>query len=76
MVDVCAGVLGDADPEHVQPDTLFNCFSVSKAVAVVPVLQAVDQGLIALDAPVCTAWTEFGCKVETARRFRDVGGAC
>jgi CubicO group peptidase (beta-lactamase class C family) len=31
-----AGVMGATDPRPVMPDTLFNCFSVTKAIAGMP----------------------------------------
>ena len=32
LASVCCGTLGKVDPRPVRPDTLFNCFSVTKGV--------------------------------------------
>ncbi|ASG22202.1 MULTISPECIES: EstA family serine hydrolase [Azospirillaceae] len=59
IVDAWAGV---ADPEtgvKVDGDTLFNVFSVSKAVTAVAVHMQVERGLIDYDAPVAAYWPEF-----------------
>lgn len=45
-----------------QEDTLCCFFSVSKALTATCLLQAVDQGLINLDAEVTEYWPEFGAK--------------
>ena len=49
IVDTCAGTLGDADPRPVQPNSLFNVFSVTKALTAVALHQLVDRGLVRLD---------------------------
>ncbi len=59
MLDVCAGTQGDLDPRPVTSDTLFNCFSVSKAVSAVALHQLVEQRLLSYDDPVCSVWPEF-----------------
>ncbi|MEA1652896.1 serine hydrolase domain-containing protein [Nitrospirillum sp. BR 11164] len=59
IVDAWAGV---ADPETgraVDGDTLFNVFSVSKAVTAVAVHMQVERGLIAYDAPLAAYWPDF-----------------
>lgn len=63
IVDVCGGVFGDGDPQPVQPDTLFNCFSVSKAIATLPLLRAIDEGMTSPSTLVQSFWKEFGVKV-------------
>lgn len=42
-------------------DTLVCMFSVTKAMTTVCLLQALDRGLLELDAPVASYWPEFGC---------------
>lgn len=58
--DVCAGIMGEADPRPVQPDTLFNCFSVSKGIVAMVAHLLADDALIDYDAPVVRYWPEFG----------------
>lgn len=59
IVDCWSGI---ADPESGRPvdgDTLFNVFSVSKAVTAVALHIQVERGLVDYDAPVATYWPEF-----------------
>src|SRR5689334_6996474 len=59
IVDCWAGV---ADPETgrvVDGDTLFNVYSVSKAVTATAMHVQVERGLVEYDAPVATYWPEF-----------------
>eukprot|EP00039_Didymoeca_costata_P009150 m.121005 g.121005 ORF g.121005 m.121005 type:complete len:1560 (+) comp14378_c1_seq1:183-4862(+) len=60
LASVCAGIKGSHDPRPVQEDTLFNCFSVTKAVAAVALLQYVDERRISLSDYVVNHWPEFG----------------
>ena len=60
FVDVSAGY---ADPDRsrpVEPDTLFNIWSVSKAVTATLLHIQADRGLIDYDAPIAEYWPEFG----------------
>ncbi|HEX7036803.1 MAG TPA: serine hydrolase domain-containing protein, partial [Pseudomonadales bacterium] len=53
---------GHADRRRQQPwrrDTLVCMFSVTKAMTTLCILQAVDRGLLDLDAPLATYWPEF-----------------
>ena len=53
---------GWADPATAVPwrhDTLVDYYSVGKAFVALLALQLVDNGLIALDDPICTVWPEF-----------------
>lgn len=59
VVDLCAGVLDPYDRRPVQPDTVFNCFSVTKGVAVTCIHLLVQDGVIDLNSPVATYWPEF-----------------
>ena len=59
MVDLAGGW---ADPATAVPwrhDTLVDYYSVGKAFVALLALQLVDNGLIALDDPICTVWPEF-----------------
>jgi CubicO group peptidase (beta-lactamase class C family) len=53
-------------------DTLVCQFSISKAMATICVLQALDRGLMSLDRPVAEVWRDFsqhGKERITARQF-------
>lgn len=59
IVDAWAGI---ADPETGRPvdaDTLFNIFSVTKAITAVAVHLQAERGLVEYDAPVATYWPDF-----------------
>lgn len=57
IVDAWAGL---ADPQRkVGPDTLFNVFSVSKAVTAVALHIQAERGLVDYDQPVARYWPEF-----------------
>jgi CubicO group peptidase (beta-lactamase class C family) len=71
-VDLCAGWRDAARTRPWTPDTLVNVFSVSKAVAAVGLLVAVDRGLIGLDDPVVRAWPEYGTHGKDATTVRQV----
>ena len=62
---------GHTDRRRSQPwqeDTLCCVFSMSKGITAVAVLQQVDAGRIALDAPVADYWPEFGEPPATRQR--------
>ena len=54
-----AGVADAATGRPVDADTLFNVFSVSKAVSATAVHIQVERGLIDYDSPVAAYWPEF-----------------
>ncbi|XP_022001858.1 beta-lactamase domain-containing protein 2 isoform X1 [Helianthus annuus] len=60
IIDTAAGVLGKDDPRPVQPDSLFNCFSVTKAVTAGMIHWLADKGKLKLDENVANVWPEFG----------------
>lgn len=58
-IDVWDGL---ADPRRgipVGPDTLFNVYSVTKAVAATALHIQADRGLVDYDAPIASYWPEF-----------------
>ena len=59
VVDIWAGWADAAQTRPWQPDTLVDVFSVGKPMAVLCLLQLMEQGLIELDAPVARYWPEF-----------------
>jgi CubicO group peptidase (beta-lactamase class C family) len=72
VVDISAGV---ADPEagrDVEPDTIFNVFSVTKAVTVTALHLQVERGMLAYDDPVVCYWPEYGANGKKATTVRDI----
>jgi len=59
IVDCWAGLADVESGRAVDGDTLFNVFSVSKAVTAVALHIQVERGLIDYDAPVAAYWPEF-----------------
>ena len=60
---VCNVVFGRRSPysaDPVTPSTLFNAFSVTKAVVAVLVHRHVEAGLISYDDPIAKHWPAFG----------------
>jgi len=51
---VCTGLAHRAPPTSVMPRTTFHCFSTTKPVTALAVLQLVAEGLVELDAPLTT----------------------
>lgn len=71
VVDAWAGL---ADPEGARPvdgDTLFNVFSVTKAVAATALHVQAERGLVDYDAPVARYWPEYGAHGKEAVTVRD-----
>eukprot|EP00038_Savillea_parva_P001494 m.104335 g.104335 ORF g.104335 m.104335 type:complete len:1732 (-) comp10523_c0_seq1:284-5479(-) len=62
VADVAAGTLGLADPRPVESSTLFNCFSVTKAITALAVHRLVDLGHVSYDDKVAEHWREFAAK--------------
>ena len=58
-VDICAGTLSGSDPRPVRPDTLFNVFSVGKAMLAAAAHLLVERGELDLEAPVGQYWADF-----------------
>lgn len=59
IVDCWAGLADAASGSKVDADTLFNVFSVSKAVSATAVHLQAERGLIDYDAPVADYWPDF-----------------
>ena len=72
IVDAWIGV---ADPETgrmVDGDTLFNAFSVTKAVTASALHVQAERGLVAYDAPVARYWPGFARNGKESITIRDV----
>ena len=59
VVDCWAGLADQGSGRKVDADTLFNVFSVSKAVTATAAHIQAERGLIDYDAPVARYWPEF-----------------
>ncbi|MEI4509420.1 serine hydrolase domain-containing protein [Sphingopyxis sp. CCNWLW253] len=59
IVDCWAGVADPATGRAVDGDTLFNVFSVSKAVTATALHIQAERGLVDYDAPLADYWPEF-----------------
>ncbi|MBV1688877.1 beta-lactamase family protein [Novosphingobium sp. G106] len=72
VIDTFGGL---ADPESgrmVGSDTLFNMYSVTKAVAAAALHIQVDRGLVSYDAEVRDYWPEYAANGKEATTIRDV----
>ena len=75
VASVCGGTLSDADPRPVQENTLFNVFSVTKAVLAATVHALIDSGDLALDRRVIDYWPEFAAHPESCKATCTVSDA-
>jgi CubicO group peptidase (beta-lactamase class C family) len=71
-VDTWGGIADPANGRVVDGDTLFNVYSVTKAVAATALHIQVDRGLIDYDAPVIRYWPEYGARGKQSTTVRDV----
>ncbi len=62
FVDVAAGHADPARSRAVDHDTLFNIWSVSKAITATLLHLQAERGLIDYDAPIADYWPDFGAK--------------
>ncbi|MDB5687354.1 MAG: serine hydrolase, partial [Rhizorhabdus sp.] len=72
VIDCWAGVADPDTGRAVDGDTLFNVFSVTKAVAATAVHVQAERGLIDYDAPVALYWPEFAQNGKGDITVRDV----
>jgi CubicO group peptidase (beta-lactamase class C family) len=72
VVDTWGGVADEVTGRKVDGDTLFNVYSVTKAVAAVALHIQADRGLIDYNAPVTRYWPEYGANGKGATTVRDV----
>jgi len=71
VIDAWGGI---ADPETQRPvdaNTLFNVFSVTKAIASTTIHLQAERGLLDYDAPIAEYWPEWGCKGKEHATVRD-----
>jgi CubicO group peptidase (beta-lactamase class C family) len=70
VVDLWAGWMDAARTRPWHRETLVDVFSVGKPMAVLCLLQLVEQGRIELDAPVASYWPEFAAAGKEAVTVR------
>jgi CubicO group peptidase (beta-lactamase class C family) len=59
VIDICAGLADPATGRPVTSDTLFNVYSVTKAVTATALHIQAERGLVDYDAPIAAYWPEF-----------------
>jgi CubicO group peptidase (beta-lactamase class C family) len=72
VVDAWGGVADPQTGRKVDGETLFNVYSVTKAVAATALHIQADRGLIDYDAPVADYWPEYAAKGKERTTVRDV----
>ncbi|MGF6640477.1 serine hydrolase domain-containing protein [Paraburkholderia sp. MM6662-R1] len=72
MIDAWSGVADPSTGRLVDGETLFNVYSVTKAVAATALHILADRGLIEYDAPVTRYWPEYGAHGKQKTTVRDV----
>jgi CubicO group peptidase (beta-lactamase class C family) len=58
-IDTWGGLADETTDRKVDGDTLFNVYSVAKAVTATALHMQVDRGLIEYDAPIARYWPEY-----------------
>ncbi len=72
VIDAWGGLADPATGRKVDGDTLFNVFSVTKAVAATALHILADRGLIDYDAPVARYWPDYGAHGKGGTTVRHV----
>src|SRR5581483_9072467 len=72
VVDAWGGVADPATGRKVDGNTLFNVYSVTKAVAATALHVQADRGLIDYNAPVAEYWPEYASRGKERTTVRDV----
>lgn len=71
VVDAWGGIADPGTGRPVVADTLFNVFSVTKAVAATAIHVQAEQGRLDYDAPIADYWPEWGCHGKEKATVRD-----
>jgi CubicO group peptidase (beta-lactamase class C family) len=71
VVDVLGGVADKTTGRKVDKDTLFNVFSVTKAVTATALHIQAERGLVSYDAPISRYWPEFAALGKARATVRD-----
>ena len=71
VVDVWGGVADQATGRQVDRQTLFNVFSVTKAITATALHIQAERGLVFYDAPIASYWPEFASHGKDKATVRD-----
>jgi len=71
VVDTWAGLADPLTGREVDGETLFNVYSVTKAVAATALHMQVERGLIEYDAPISRYWPEYAARGKGRTTVRD-----
>ncbi|MAT52622.1 MAG: EstA family serine hydrolase [Porticoccaceae bacterium] len=71
VIDTWGGIADVSTGRPVDGETLFNVFSVTKAVAATAVHIQAEKGLLDYDVPIATYWPEWGCNGKETATVRD-----
>jgi len=71
VVDVLGGVADKTTGRKVDKDTLFNVFSVTKAITATALHIQAERGLVSYDAPISRYWPEFAAHGKSKATVRD-----
>lgn len=72
VIDTWGGLADETTGRQVDGETLFNTYSVTKAVAATALHIQADRGHIAYDAPVASYWPEYAAHGKGGTTVRDV----
>src|SRR5262245_610782 len=71
VVDVRGGIADQTTGRKVDANTLFNVFSVTKAVTATALHIQAERGLVSYDAPIAKYWPEFAANGKAKATVRD-----
>jgi CubicO group peptidase (beta-lactamase class C family) len=71
VVDAWAGMADPVAQHPVSGETLFNVFSVTKAVAATALHIQAERGLVDYDSPIARYWPEYGANGKESATVRD-----
>jgi CubicO group peptidase (beta-lactamase class C family) len=72
VIDAWGGLADPGTGRRVDGDTLFNVYSVTKAVAATAIHLLVDRGLLSYETRLVEHWPEYGAHGKEATTVRDV----
>jgi CubicO group peptidase (beta-lactamase class C family) len=72
VIDTWSGLADETTGRKVDGDTLFNVFSVTKAVAATCLHVQADRGLLDYEAPIASYWPEFAANGKEKATVRHV----
>jgi len=71
VIDTWGGLADPGTGRKVDGDTLFNVYSVTKAVAATALHLQAERGLLEYDAPIVRYWPEYGAQGKERTTVRD-----